>query len=74
MMLLCRTIIFLKMYARGAMLKLTKEKGSDEELAEKFDAAQRKYCRFLMDRLPEWVKDNEAALAYAKKNLSDLTL
>ncbi|MCR4685860.1 MAG: GNAT family N-acetyltransferase [Lachnospiraceae bacterium] len=55
-----------------AMLKLTKEKGSDEELAEKFDAAQRKYCRFLMDRLPEWVKDNEAALAYAKKNLSDL--
>ena len=55
-----------------AMLKLTKEKGSDEELARKFDEAQRKYCRFLMDRLPEWVKDNEAALAYAKKNLSDL--
>ena len=40
------------------MLKLTKAKGSDEELAQKFDETQRKYCRFLMERLPEWVKDN----------------
>ena len=30
MMLLCRTIIFLKMYARGAMLKLTKRKLRNE--------------------------------------------
>ncbi len=55
-----------------AVLKLTKSRGSNEELAEKFDEAQRKYCRFMMGRLPEWVKDNEAALEYAKKNLSDL--
>ena len=55
-----------------AMLKLIKAKGSNEELAKKFDEAQRKYCRFLMDRLPEWIKDNEAALKYAKDNLSDL--
>lgn len=55
-----------------AMLKLTKAKGSDEELAQKFDETQRKYCRFLMERLPEWVKDNEAALEYAKINLSDM--
>lgn len=55
-----------------AVLKLTKSRGTDEELAEKFDEAQRKYCRFMMGRLPEWVKDNEAALEYAKKNLSDL--
>lgn len=54
------------------MLKLMKAKGSDEELAQKFDEAQRKYCKFLMGRLPEWVKDNEAALAYAKTNLSDM--
>ena len=26
----------------------------------------------MMDRLPEWVKDNEAALKYAKDNLGDL--
>ena len=55
-----------------AVLKLTKSRGSNEELAEKFDEAQRKYCKFMMGRLPEWVKDNEAALEYAKKNLSDL--
>ena len=55
-----------------AVLKLTKSRGSNEELAEKFDETQRKYCKFMMGRLPEWVKDNEAALEYAKKNLSDL--
>ena len=55
-----------------AMIKLTKMKGTNEELAQKFDENQKKYCRYMMSRLPEWVKDNEAALAYAKKNLSDL--
>ena len=55
-----------------AMLKLTKAKGTDEELAECFDRIQRQYSSFLMTRLPEWVKDNEAALAYAKENLRDL--
>ncbi len=55
-----------------ALFKLIKARGSNEELAEKFDKTQRKYCKLLMDRLPEWEKDNEAALEYAKKNLSDL--
>ena len=55
-----------------AMYRLTKAKGSNEELARRFDAAQRKYCGFMMDRLPEWIKDTEAALEYAKRNLSDL--
>ena len=55
-----------------AMLKLMKERGTDEELAEKFDETQNKYCQFLMSRLPEWVKDNESSLEYAKRNLSDL--
>ncbi|MBO4533690.1 MAG: hypothetical protein IKX70_00330 [Treponema sp.] len=55
-----------------AMIKLTKAKGTDEELAQRFDEAQRKYCRYMMGRLPEWIKDNEAALDYAKKNLADL--
>ena len=40
------------------MFKLMKAKGSDEELAQKFDEAQRKYCKFMMGRLPEWIKDN----------------
>jgi len=55
-----------------AMYRLMKAKGSDEELARRFDRAQRKYCGFMMSRLPEWVKDNEAALAYAKEHLNDL--
>ena len=55
-----------------AMLKLTRARGTDEELAERFDAIQRKYCSFMMSRLPEWVKDNEEALAWAKENLRDL--
>lgn len=54
------------------MIKLVRAKGSDEELAQKFDEAQRKYCKFMMERLPEWIKDNEAALEYAKKELSDM--
>lgn len=54
------------------MYKLMKARGSDEELAQKFDDAQNKYSTFLRDRLPEWVKDNEAALKYAKENLADL--
>ena len=55
-----------------AMYRLMKARGSNEELARRFDETQRKYCRFLMERLPEWVKDNEAALEYAKQNLTDL--
>ena len=55
-----------------AMYRLMKARGSDEELAQRFDQAQNRYCRFMMGRLPEWAKDNEAALAYAKKNLQDL--
>ncbi|MBR6406898.1 MAG: hypothetical protein IKS18_12020 [Lachnospiraceae bacterium] len=55
-----------------AMYKLMKARGSDEELVRKFDEAQRKYCSFMMERLPEWVKDTETALRYARENLADL--
>ncbi len=55
-----------------AMYRLVKAKGSNEELAHRFDVAQRKYCRFMMERLPEWMKDTAAALKYAKQHLSDL--
>ena len=55
-----------------AALRLTRAKGSNAELAEKFDAFQKKYCRFHMGRVDEWVKDTKAALAYARKNLGGL--
>lgn len=55
-----------------AMYRLIKSKGSEEELARRFDIVQRKYCKYMMNRLPEWINDNEAALDYARKNLSDL--
>ncbi len=55
-----------------AVLKLARAKGTNEELAEKFDAFQNKYCRFYMGRVNEWVKDTKAALSYAKKNLDSL--
>ncbi|MBP5752987.1 MAG: hypothetical protein J6W60_09055 [Treponema sp.] len=55
-----------------AMFKIIKLKGSNEEIAQKFDEAQKKYCNYMRNRLPEWEKDNEVALDYAKKNLSDM--
>ena len=54
----------------GAM-KLTKQKGSDVELAEKFDEFQNKYSKFLMGRLEEWKEDVRSALIYAKENFKD---
>ncbi len=55
-----------------AALKLTKAKGTVQEIAEKFDAFQDRYCGFQKERLIEWVKDNQAALNYAKENLSGM--
>ena len=40
-----------------ALLKLQKAKGTNEELWERFDAMQKKYNRFLIERLPEWKLD-----------------
>ena len=54
------------------ILKLNKFEGSDKEMADKFDEFQRVYSKFLMSRPDEWVLDNDAALLYAKENLSDL--
>lgn len=55
-----------------AMYRVMKAKGGDAEAARLFDEAQRKYCRFMMGRLPEWVKDSEAALGYAREHFADL--
>jgi dienelactone hydrolase len=55
-----------------AALKVTKLKGSFEEKAEALDKMQKKYCHFMMGRVPEWEEDMRAALKYAKENLSDM--
>lgn len=54
------------------LMKLMKMKGSERELAEKFDAFQKKYSKCFMGRIAEWEKDTVAAVNYAKENLSDL--
>ena len=54
-------------------MKLTKnKKGTEREITEQFDALQRKYCKFLMGRVPEWEKDTLSAVAYAKEHYADL--
>ena len=40
-----------------AQLKLMKAKGTPEELFEKFDVFQKKHCKYIMERIPEWAKD-----------------
>ncbi len=56
-----------------SVLKLSKAKGvSERELSDRFDEIQRKYCKLIMSRIPEWDRDNLAALDYAKNELSDL--
>ena len=55
-----------------AVLKLTKTKGTDRELAEKLDVLQNKYCRFIQSRIEEWIKDTMNAVDYAKEELTDM--
>ncbi len=40
-----------------AQTKLLKEKGTPEELFEKFDAFQKKYCGFIIGRISVWAQD-----------------
>lgn len=54
------------------VIKLTCSKGTDRELAEKMDVIQNKYCKYVISRVDEWMKDTIAAVNYAKENLSDL--
>lgn len=55
-----------------ALLKLQKAKGTNEELWERFDAMQKRYNRFLIDRIPEWELDTKAAVKYLKENYSGM--
>ena len=53
-------------------LKLQKAKGTNEELWERFDAMQKKYNRFIIERLPEWELDTKAALKVLKDKYSGM--
>ena len=55
-----------------ALLKLQKAKGTNEELWEQFDAIQKKYNRFIIERLPEWKLDTKAALKVLKDKYSGI--
>ena len=56
-----------------ALKKMSKAKGTNEELWARFDSMQRKYNRFIgMERLPEWKLDTKAALKYLKENYAGL--
>ena len=74
---LCDKSLSRKMYdpflpAIFAALKLTKMKGTNEELAEKFNVFQNKYCKFHHLRIAEWVKDTELAVEHVRKEFSDI--
>ena len=59
-----------------AAYKLTKFKGTLEEQAELFEVFQNKYCKFIGDRVEEWITDTNFAVEHAKKefaNILDLT-
>ena len=52
--------------------KLMKQKGTDRELAEKFDQFQKEYCKVLIGKVKDCEQDVLAVVSYAKENLSDL--
>ena len=55
-----------------AQTKIQKSKGSDRELAEKFDVFQHKYSSYVIERVEEWKKDTMSVIRYAEENLADL--
>ena len=58
--------------AVAALLRFMRASGTNEELAAKFDALQKRYCAFSIGRIPEWKKDTLAALGYAKEHFTEL--
>ncbi|MBR6484114.1 MAG: hypothetical protein IKT14_03760 [Clostridiales bacterium] len=55
-----------------AISRFMKEKGTDKELAVKFDEFQKTYCGFLRENLILWMEDTRRAVAYAEENLSHM--
>ncbi len=55
-----------------ALLRFQKAKGTNEELWARLDAIQKKYNRFLIERLSEWKLDTKAALRVLKDKYSGM--
>ncbi|MBP5554528.1 MAG: hypothetical protein J6X94_06605 [Lachnospiraceae bacterium] len=55
-----------------ALNKLTKAKGTDEELVKMIDKYQERFGRFLINRLPEWAEDIYTALDHVKETMDDM--
>ena len=59
----------------GGMLKalqLTHTKGTDRELAQRFDELQQRYCQLIISRVKEWEQDTLDAVRYARETYGDL--
>ena len=61
-------------YWRGilAAYKLTKYKGTLQEQAEFFEEFQNKYCKFIGNRVDEWITDTYFAVEHAKKEFAQI--
>ena len=61
-------------YWRGilAAYKLTKNKGTLQEQAELFEEFQNKYCKFIGNRVDEWITDTNFAVEHAKKEFAQI--
>lgn len=51
--------------------KVLKAKGTPEELFEKFDAFQKKHCRYIMGRVAEWAKDTMCVVSELKSRYGE---
>lgn len=51
-----------------AAIRMQRKKGTPEEQYAGFDAFQKKYCKFLNERLPEWAKDVQCIAELLKRN------
>ena len=74
---LCDTSLSTKLYhpfipALFAAARLTKMKGTNEELAERFDAFQNRYCEFHKIRVKEWMTDTGFAVDHFLKEYADI--
>lgn len=58
--------------ANFAMMKLTKSKGTPEEIYDKFIAIQNKYCSFMLKVQEQWVQDSLLVVEYAKRHYAEM--
>lgn len=57
--------------ALAAQKKVLRFRGTPEKAYAEFDRFQRKHCRFIMERVPEWGSDMLCALEHVKSRYGD---